>query len=113
MRCDPQSGRMYRNMVRTASRATVIALAVAAVLLSYPVWMGFDGPQHFTGPQFNDEPVPQRPAQLLGPGTSAASLIGDASLGSRLAIEPTRGGRRLHRCPSPHPHRIPRLAVPS
>ena len=25
-------------------------MAVAAVLLAYPVWMGFDGPQHFTGP---------------------------------------------------------------
>ena len=30
------------------------------------------------GSRSNDEPVPQRPAELLGPGTSAASLIGDA-----------------------------------
>jgi hypothetical protein len=38
------------KMVHDASGATGIAVIVSCVLLAYPIWMGFLGPQHFTGP---------------------------------------------------------------
>jgi hypothetical protein len=44
----------YRSKVSDVThfvlRSTGISIAVAAVILAYPVWMMIDGPQHFTGP---------------------------------------------------------------
>jgi hypothetical protein len=74
------------KMVRTASRATGIAVAVAAVLLAYPVWMGFDGPQHFTGPPFSStNPYHNDLLSFLVPGPLQRVSLGMSSLGSRLA----------------------------
>jgi hypothetical protein len=74
------------KMVRAASRATGIALAVAAVLLAYPVWMGFDGPQHFTGPPFpTTNPYHNDLLSLVVPGPFQRVSLGMSSLGSRLA----------------------------
>lgn len=38
--------------VRTAAAPVIMALGLAAVLLAYPLWFMFDGPQHFTGSTF-------------------------------------------------------------
>jgi len=37
------------KVVRDASGAIGTAAVIATVLLAYPIWMGFFGPQHFTG----------------------------------------------------------------
>jgi hypothetical protein len=49
---------VYRNRTRPdalraavgpALRGIAVALGVAAVVLAYPIWFGFDGPQHYSG----------------------------------------------------------------
>jgi hypothetical protein len=77
-----------RNMVRTASHATGIALALAAVLLAYPIWMGFDGPQHFTGPPFpTTNPYHNDLLSFLVPAPLQRVSLGLSSLGARLPID--------------------------
>jgi hypothetical protein len=74
-----------RNMVRAASRATGIAVAVAAVLLAYPIWMGFDGPQHFTGPPFSTpNPYHNDLLSFVVPGPLQRVSLGMSSIGARL-----------------------------
>ena len=76
------------KLVQTASGATGIALAVAVVLLSYPVWMGFDGPQHFTGPPGSTtNPYHNDLLSFLVPAPQQRVALGMRSLGNRLAIE--------------------------
>ncbi len=74
------------KIVRAASGATGIAMAVAVVLVSYPVWMMFDGPQHFSGAvttyvYHNDL------LSFLAPGPQQRVSLGMRSLGTHLPIE--------------------------
>lgn len=40
----------WSTVLRGAGGPTLVAFLVAFVLLAYPIWMGYFGPQHFTGP---------------------------------------------------------------
>ena len=74
-------------IVHTASRATGIALVVAAVLLAYPVGMMFYGPQHFTGVGSTTNPYHNDLLSFLAPGPQQRVSLGMRSLGTRLPIE--------------------------
>jgi len=74
------------KIVRAASGAAGIAVAVAIVLVSYPLWMMFDGPQHFSGvpttyPYHNDL------LSFLAPGPQQRVSLGMRSLATHLPIE--------------------------
>jgi hypothetical protein len=76
------------EMVRTAARASSIALVVAAVLLAYPVWMVFDGPLHFSGPPFSTtNPYHNDLLSFFVPAPLQQVSLGMRSLGSRLASQ--------------------------
>jgi hypothetical protein len=69
-------------------------VAVAAVLLAYPIWMGFDGPQHFTGSPFaTTNPYHNDLLSFLVPAPLEQRVsLGMSSLGSRLARGTETGG---------------------
>jgi len=77
------------KLVHTASGATGIALAVAVVLMSYPLWMLFYGPQHFAGavPSTTLNPYHNDLLSFLAPGAQQRVSLGMRSLGNHLAIE--------------------------
>jgi hypothetical protein len=77
------------EMVRTASRATALAIAVAAVLLAYPVWMIIGGPDHFTGPPFATTNLFHNDLlSFFAPGPLQRVSLGMRSIGNRLASGP-------------------------
>ena len=81
------------EVIRTASRAAGIALVVAAVLLAYPVWMGLDGPLHFTGSPFSTtNPYHNDLLSFLVPAPLQRVSLGMSALGSRLASGTETGG---------------------
>jgi hypothetical protein len=75
------------EMVKRASGATGVALSVTAVLLAYPLWMSFYGPQHFTGTpwpatnSFHNDLL-----TFLVPGPQQRVSLGMRSLGNRLLL---------------------------
>jgi len=74
------------HMVRTMLVPASVALAVAAFLLAYPIWMMIGGPQHFTGPTWPK--VNAYHNDLLSfvvPGPLQKVSLGMRSLGNRLA----------------------------
>jgi hypothetical protein len=75
------------KMVHTASSATGIALVVGAVLLAYPIWMSFYGPQHFTGPPGSTtNPWHNDLLSFLAPTPQQRVPLGMRSLGTRLIL---------------------------
>jgi hypothetical protein len=77
----------YRSQVRDAWRAVLASLALAGglagVLLAYPIWMMFAGPQHYTGtaqavnnPYYNDvwSMIAPGPLQRLSVGVHFAGV---------------------------------------
>ena len=73
------------EMLKRGSGATGVALAVTAVLLAYPLWMSFYGPQHFTGPAFGaTNPYHNDLLSFLVPGPQQRVSLGMRLLGNRL-----------------------------
>ncbi len=72
---------------KRASGATGIALTVAAVLLAYPLWMGFYGPQHFTGaPWPTTNPYHNDLLRFLAPTPLQRVSLGLRSLGNQVTL---------------------------
>ena len=80
-----------RAAVGPAIRGLAIAVGVALVLLAYPIWFGFAGPHHYSGPTWSgallgvahlNDFVAPTPLQLVRPvmGATGASLYRDSSL---------------------------------
>jgi len=70
----------FRAAIGPALRGAVVAAAVAATLLSYPIWYAFAGPHHYTGPPWPDTAnynahlssfVAPTPRQLVHPALGA------------------------------------------
>ena len=70
----------FRAVVGPALRGAVVAAAVAATALLYPIWYGFAGPHHYTGAPWPDsasstahlsELVAPTPRQLVHPALGA------------------------------------------
>jgi hypothetical protein len=78
----------FRAAVGPALRGAVVAAAVAAILLSYPIWYAFAGPHHYIGTPWPDTAkynahlsdfVAPTPRQLV-PGATGARLYAHSSL---------------------------------
>lgn len=80
-----------RAVIRPAIKGVAVAVGVSVVLLSYPIWFGFAGPDHYTGPTWRALPgytahlsdfVAPTPLQLIRPvmGARGASLYRASSL---------------------------------
>jgi hypothetical protein len=80
-----------RTAIGPAMRGVAVAVGVALVLLSYPIWFGFAGPHHYTGPTWPEAPVfnahlgdfvAPTPLQLFRPalGGTGATLYRNSSL---------------------------------
>ena len=80
-----------RTAIGPALRGLAIAVAVSLVLLAYPIWFGFAGPHHYTGPTWPEalaydahlgDFVAPTPLQLVRPvmGATGASLYRNSSL---------------------------------
>ncbi|HEY6473116.1 MAG TPA: hypothetical protein VIY26_09505 [Acidimicrobiales bacterium] len=80
-----------RAVVGPAIRGIGVAVGVSLVLLAYPVWFGFAGPHHYTGPVWPQGPlynahlgdfVAPTPRQLVHPvlGATGANLYHDSFL---------------------------------
>ncbi len=87
----------YRAHVREAARAVseslAIAVGVAAVLLAYPIWMMFAGPQHYTGTaQAVDNPYYNDVMSLLAPGPLQRVHLGIHFAGVPLSNASEAGG---------------------
>jgi hypothetical protein len=72
-------------------RGVAVAVGVSLVVLSYPIWFGFAGPHHYSGPILPESPVynahvgdlvAPTPVQLFHPtlGATGASLYRDSYL---------------------------------
>jgi hypothetical protein len=73
------------QIIRTLLRPVSIALAVAAVLLAYPVWMLIAGPQHTTGSPFGIvNPYHNDLFSFVVPGPLQRISLGMRSIGNRL-----------------------------
>ena len=80
-----------RTAMGPAIKGGAIAVCVSLILLAYPIWFGFAGPHHYTGPTWpealaydahpNDFVAPT-PLQLVRPvmGATGASLYRNSSL---------------------------------
>jgi hypothetical protein len=80
-----------RTAVGPAIRGVAIAVGVSLVLLAYPIWFGFAGPHHYTGPAWPEalaydahlsDFVAPTPLQLVRPvmGATGASLYRNSYL---------------------------------
>ena len=80
-----------RTVIGPAISGGAVALGVSLVLLAYPIWFGFAGPHHYTGPTWPEDPaynahlsdfVAPTPLQLVRPvlGVTGASLYRTSSL---------------------------------
>jgi hypothetical protein len=80
-----------RTAIGPAIRGIAVAVGVALVLLSYPIWFGFAGPHHYTGPTWPEallfdahlsDFVAPTPLQQVRPvlGATGANLYRSSSL---------------------------------
>ena len=87
----------YRSQVREAARPVMrsfgVAAGVALALLAYPIWMMFDGPQHYSGtaqpinnPYYNDV------MSLIAPGPLQRFSLGIHFAGVPLSNPSEEGG---------------------
>ncbi len=73
------------EFARTFAQPLTLAAAVAAVLLSYPIWMLLAGPQHFTGHTWpTTNPFHNDLLSFVVPGPLQRVSLGMRSLGIRL-----------------------------
>ena len=82
---------------RSASEPLGIALVLVVVLLGYPVWMMFAGPQHFAGSLPMTNGYHNDLLNFLVPGPDQKVSLGTRSLGVRLdsSSNPTESGGYL------------------
>ena len=74
------------KMVHTASSAACIALVVGAVVLAYPVWMTFSGPQHYAGPPRPTGLWHNDLLSFLAPSPQQRVPLGLRSVGTHLVL---------------------------
>jgi hypothetical protein len=78
----------FRTAIGPALKGAAVAAAVAAALLSYPIWYAFAGPHHYTGPPWPgtsnvlNQFVAPTPRQLVRPalGATGARLYAASGL---------------------------------